>query len=902
MTTAHAEEVNQAELEPKSTSESWIEDAISMVKFVEDHQLIMRDDSYDKYEVLIQNSASQEKMDRLIALLVDSMFVEAKDITDRFKPYYLSEIAASNSAEHRDSLRVLDVATEGLSDWNYEKTIEALEQIASDPEIHPFAAIRALSIAGYLHGYSGNTDHIVTAIQHMESLAQGKEINSYIEKEINALQGFSAHFTNDPEEMVRFSIEGLRLSYETEGLIYGDTFANNFTHLVTQFGDMEAIDRIDAINRRIAHMTGKDASIFRSHVLCVESAVKHVRTPKALMCLEDAEKHRVENTQSDVRHNIFGMIAYARAGQIDNSRRLLRQLKAIPDVKQSIYYSPYIDWAMSELQQAEGDYKSAYNGLRSYFNNRLAIQKKELGEVSRALRQYSEEKSTLLQERADGLIKQEALQRRVIHRQRLLNFLSVLLVCAMVGFVYLQTRTSYQLKKTQDKILNANQAIKLEARTDQLTRIGNRRAFYEYCNELSQSASQRARSEQITLGLLDLDGFKSINDTYGHDVGDEIIRATAQRLRLALESKGHVFRLGGDEMAIIYLDNDDESSTGLTKLISDGLEKPVKTTSRSFNLKWSVGIVGIEQPDISLLQHLKRADYALYEAKKINGSSIYRFAPEDLENMHRDINLPEEILWNFENDRLLMFGQIVVDLKDDASKPFGVEALLRVQTRAGEPIPVDQFIKHAIALGKADDLTRLTLIKSLDMLKNSDLDCPLMLNLSREQISSPNFPQNIFDILKAEDFPIENLILELSELTLKDDLKAASKALRLLQEKGCRIALDDFGMANAGFSTLFDFSFDIIKTDRALLRLAMETHRSEMLFQNMIRFGQKMNVPCIVEGVETPEELSFVRGLGGEVIQGYMFGIPEEIPRFRPPMFELGDEAPKGAIIKRAII
>ncbi len=859
-------------------SGSWIEDAITMVKFIEDNQLIMRDDSYDKYEELIQKAPSQEKMDRLHQLLVDSMFVRSQDITDRFKPYYLEEIEKTTSREHRDSLHVLEVATTGLEVWSYRETIDALEEIASDPDTHPYAAIRALSIAGFLYGYSENPDRVISTIHSIERLLRDHELNPFIAKEVNGLKGFSAHLMNDPEEMVKLSIEALNLSYNTNDLIFGDILSSNFTHLVMQFGDAKAAERIDAINRRIAHMTGKDTSIFRAYVLCIESAVQHVRTPHALMCSEQAEKFKVENTQSDVRFNLYGMIAFARDGQIDKSNLLLSRLNAIQKIQPSNEYDLNIDWALAELNQAKGQYANAFSDLRSHFHTRLVGQKLELGEVSRAMRRHSEEKSALLQERADNLAKQDALHIRVIYRQKLLIFVSILLVAALLYLAHYQRQNSQKLKSARDEMANANETIRIEARTDQLTRIGNRRAFYEYYEQIAAKYPHKT----VTFSIIDLDGFKGINDTYGHETGDELIKETAARLQKAFKSQGQVFRLGGDEMAIFFLGEDDNNASAFKKCVAEGLQGAVYTASGGFDIYWSVGLMRMDISEFSPSEFLKSADYALYEAKKIKGNSFHIFTSEDLEMMQRDHVLPEEVFWNLENDEFRMFGQIVVDIRGGEFMPFGVETLLRAQTRSGDPIPPELFVKHAVSFGKTEELTRLTFTKSIDLIESSGLNCPLLFNLSREQLHSFQFPNNILEIIKAKDFPADRVILELSEHTLKNDLKSVKSKLKDLQQKGIRIALDDFGTANTGFSTLFDFGFDIIKTDRELLSMAMETPRTQMLLENIIKFGHSMGMICVVEGTETREEVAFVKRLGGDVMQGYLFGIPEETPKFRP--------------------
>ncbi len=864
------------EITESADSTGWIEDAISIMQYIEKNNLVIRDDSYAKYESLIENSSGQEKLDRLYQFLIDSTFVKCTELCERFRSYYVAEIISANSKEHRDSYVNLKLAKEGVQDWAYAETIQKLEDIAANPDVHPFAAIRALGIAGYLYGYSGDKDRIVTTITKMEALTKGQTLTPYVAKEINGLKEFSAHFTNDPQEVVRLNLEALEIAYETKSLVYGDVMAGNLTHLVMNYGDQESFQKVDDINRRIAHMTNDDKVIFRAYVLCVEFAVRYVDTERALECLKQAETYQVANSESDVRYHLFGIIALARDGQTSEAKKHLAKLDAIPEIDSSAYYHPNIEWAMSELKHADGQYKVAYAELRAHFNKKLLEQKLEIGEVSRAMRQYSEEKSSLLHERAENLLYHEALQERVINRQKLLIMMASLLVSAMLVFVYVQMKNGRKLKRAQEEMNAANKAISLEARTDQLTRIGNRRAFYEYCQKL-----KNRKWSNVSMALLDLDGFKAINDTYGHEIGDEIIKATASRLEKSLSSIGRVFRMGGDEMAMVFHSADDADFSAFKMCIEEGLLGPVQTPLRDFELSWSVGITRCKDSSMDPMLYLKRADFALYEAKRQQGNCFHIFSAANLQMMQREYMMPDEILWNLEHEELLMFGQVIVDTSNEGYRPYGIESLLRAQTRDGTPIPPEVFIKHAVSMGKANELTELTLSKSLDMLEVSGLDCPLLFNLSREQIRTPEFPNNILNILKARGFPMERMILELSERTLKNDLKSANRKLMTLQKKGVRIALDDFGSENAGFSTLFGFKFDIIKTDRNFLRLARRSQRSRLLLEHLIQFGQKMNVTCIIEGTENQQEVSLVKNLGGDLMQGYFFGRPEELPKFR---------------------
>jgi len=839
-------QVSETKAAVDSRQGDWVETAIALAQFIEDNDLVIRPGSYEAYEKHVLKAPSQEKLDRLYELLIDAMFIRSQDVTEKYMPIYLSEIEKTASIEHRQSLTVLTTATKAYNtNWTYAEAISVYE--------------------------------VVTTIQKLETLTESLPYNIFLDKQLNGLKEFSAVYTNDPEAMVKYAAKYLQLSYEAKSPIYGFTSSANVTHLVMKYGDVAAIDRIDAINQRIAHLSGDNLSIFSAYTSCGESAVKLVRNMRALNCLGEARNYEVKNTPVHIRYNLYSAISFARDGQVEQARTYLERVKNIPDVETSLFFKRNIDWASSEVLQAEGHYVEAYKGLRSYFNTRVASQNTELGEVSKSLRVYGEEKAALLQEKTTALASKEALQKRVISRQRILILLSALLVSSLWGFVYLQRQNSKKLAVAREEAVQAGKALKYEARTDQLTRIGNRRAFYDYCTVISEKPGHQS----FTLAILDLDGFKQVNDTFGHETGDRLIQETSRRLSRALAGRGQVFRLGGDEFAIMFQQTHDDDFSHFKSCLSKALKDPVQLEMKRLDLNYSVGAVQIAGERLFPRSFLNQADYALYQAKTQEGPSFHIFTDTDFENMNLETRLAEEVVWNLQTASFTMFGQVIVKSVKGQYQPFGVEALIRAQTREGKIIRPDAFVWHAVSSGEADLFTKISLRKSIEMLKASDIDCPLLFNLSREQITSANVLDIVLDVLDATNFPANNLIIELSERTLNHDLSTASKALNAFKSRGIRIALDDFGAANTGFSSFLEFDFDLIKTDRNLLCSAMELTRTEYLMSNLIELSRKLNVPCVIEGLETLSEVSFIENLGGNILQGYIFGRPEENPKFR---------------------
>lgn len=446
-------------VEQDKTQFQWIEDAIEIAKFVEDNQLIIREDSYDKYEAHIATLTHDEKLPLLYELLVDAMFTSREDLTTKFMPLYIESIEAVDSREHRQSLSVLETATEYYLKWDYAGGIDALDLLARDKSYHPFARIRALSIMGYYHGYRNELDALISITREVESIAASEPENIFIEKERSGLKGFTAHLTNDQEEIVKYTGDSLKLSQRTGSLTFGDIVAGNLTHLVMQQGHIEGIDRIDAIAQRIAIMTENPASIVRAFTACGVSAVRLNRQARAVECFAEADKYnRNERSQYNVRHYLFAAIAYARDEQAEIARSYLNRLNAIENVEDSIHYKTHIDWARSEVLHAEGHYADAYALQRDYYAKRDRKNGQELGKVSRSLRLYAEEQIEIRNKKADLIAANSELKDQIIHRHRILFYAGLVIFGLMILAGLYQFRMSRKLRLARQQADKANAA------------------------------------------------------------------------------------------------------------------------------------------------------------------------------------------------------------------------------------------------------------------------------------------------------------------------------------------------------------------------------------------------------------------------------------------------------------
>lgn len=441
-------------------------------------------------------------------------------------------------------------------------------------------------------------------------------------------------------------------------------------------------------------------------------------------------------------------------------------------------------------------------------------------------------------------------------------------------------RAREQTKKSHRELETLQQLIKAEARTDELTQIGNRRAFYDLCRELETGK----RKKPLFLALMDLDGLKQINDIHGHDTGDQFIIMAAGRLASAMSGCGQAYRLGGDEFAIIYDDDDTHDLEDFKARLIRLFKPPLKIRTQTFPINWSIGVVEFSDTSEKIEKFTSWADYALYKAKAVKGQSFHMFGPTDMAEMDLDGRLAKQVINILDRGSIKMFGQPILAMQNGAYHIVGIEALLRARDLNGGFIPPDKFVRHAALSGYISKLTEKTLEAAIYMHQLNELECPLYFNLSREQIQDKNLERIVLETVDRMKFQMAQLVIELSEKTLQADLLASTHTLNEFKKLGAKIALDDFGSANTGFSSLVEFRTDIIKTDRSLLCQAMETERSRLVLTKVIELCKELDISCIIEGVETQSELSLVTSLGGQIFQGYYFGMPEEKTHLRPDL------------------
>jgi diguanylate cyclase (GGDEF)-like protein len=448
-----------------------------------------------------------------------------------------------------------------------------------------------------------------------------------------------------------------------------------------------------------------------------------------------------------------------------------------------------------------------------------------------------------------------------------------------IALILLIWRRTSALSDEIDVYRQAEVRAQHMAITDPLTNLFNRRAIKEKTAELSARASRRGKS--IAFMMVDLDGFKKINDLYGHDNGDLLLREVADRMRDVVPPSSVIARLGGDEFGIcvVFEPEYPESVDRIAEDLVDALARPVLIAETEQTVTASVGISRPEQDCDSIDMLIRRADIALYAAKK-NGRNGYSWFENGMEIELRSRNsLEGDIRAAIPNDEFVPYFEQQIDLA--TGELVGFEMLARWVSPVRGLISPDDFIPVAEETGMIGDLSMSIIRKAMIEAKEWDPKLTISVNISPVQLKDPWLAQKIVKLLVETGFPASRLEVEITESSLFKNLSLAQSIVGSLKNQGIRIALDDFGTGYSSLAHLRALPFDRIKIDRSFVSSMLENAESAAIVSAIAGLGASLDVPITAEGIEDEQIIGKLKALGCTKGQGWFFGQPMNIDQAR---------------------
>ena len=424
---------------------------------------------------------------------------------------------------------------------------------------------------------------------------------------------------------------------------------------------------------------------------------------------------------------------------------------------------------------------------------------------------------------------------------------------------------------TQSEVRQLGRSNFVEARTDHVTGLSNRRAFLE--DGEAKLASLRP-NEQLGIVLIDLDGFKEVNDSIGHAYGDELLKVIGQRFAHKIADRGSVARLGGDEFAYTFVVDAAMDPVASANELALTLSNPVSLDGTKVRVSASVGVAIWPQHGTTHAALLRSADVAMYDAKRNHGGvCVYR---DEIDvNSRERLSLINELRTAIERRRLVLHFQPTHDLRTNTVH--GVEALVRWQHPTLGLLQPDEFIPLAERVGLIVPLTRTVLdlaITELARLDRNGHALQMSVNISQWDLMDEHLPESIDRMLKWYDISPQRITLEVTESSIGQDPVRAKRSLNMLRSAGVKISIDDFGVGYSSMSQLLELPVDELKIDKSFVLALGSDKRAISLIRSIIEMARALDLLVIAEGIESSHNFESLRSAGTDIIQGDFFSRP----------------------------
>ena len=416
-----------------------------------------------------------------------------------------------------------------------------------------------------------------------------------------------------------------------------------------------------------------------------------------------------------------------------------------------------------------------------------------------------------------------------------------------------------------------------EAIHDPLTGLANRRAFFDQLDDALTDARPSVRTSVL---IMDLDGFKEINDRLGHQIGDALLIAFVGRLERCQPPDAVSARLGGDEFAVLLMNHVGERSVcDVVQQLHDQLAEPLVVDGFPVTVGVSIGVASAPDDALTARDLMRGADVAMYKAKRTR-SAIELYDSCERGPQRGRINLLNDLGDALRRHELHVQFQPQVRMSDGAVDT--VEALVRWQHPEHGLVSPSEFVGLAEQTDLIQPITRMVLHMATSLLATAaSTDVKLAVNISARSLQESDFVDDLFRILHETRFPADRLELEVTERALVTNAERTRFTIQRLREAGIRIAIDDFGVGYSSFQTLRLLDVDRVKVDREFVQGLLTHPRDRLIVSSLVQLAHDLGLDVVAEGVESTALWDAVAGLGCDVAQGYGIAVPMSFPELR---------------------
>lgn len=446
------------------------------------------------------------------------------------------------------------------------------------------------------------------------------------------------------------------------------------------------------------------------------------------------------------------------------------------------------------------------------------------------------------------------------------EFISLLLLIS-ISIIY----GELQYNEKQLELSSKNEDLNFLAYHDMLTQLPNRLFLKDKIKELI------AKKEPFYLFFLDLDHFKSVNDYYGHHLGDELLKTVSKRIVSTLTEEDYAARLGGDEFTIILRSAKGKEALEIyAESLIQSISTPIALEGNEIHVTTSLGISRFPNDGVSVYDLMKKADIAMYHAKA-EGRNTYCLHNKELEEgLMKELKLKEDLSLALDKDEFEVYYQPIIGLKD--KRVIGFEALIRWNHYEKGLLPPSDFIYLAEETGTIIPIGEWVLRTACQRVQawneHYQESYKISVNLSLKQFSKKNLVLTIMEILKETGLAPSLLELEITESTAMLDTEYTLRTIRKIKELGIQISIDDFGTGYSSLSHLKQFEVQTIKIDKSFIGDILETGSERGIASAILTLAQNLGLRVVAEGVEESEQVHYLLNQGCENAQGFLFSRP----------------------------
>ncbi len=465
---------------------------------------------------------------------------------------------------------------------------------------------------------------------------------------------------------------------------------------------------------------------------------------------------------------------------------------------------------------------------------------------------------------------------RSVRRVLVPTLIIIIMLVIIVMLIFMDNRSKHQaaitLKDKNQELIQSRKKYKELAYVDVLTELNNRAYLYEI---LAQTFSEKGRRGYLF--FMDLDNFKYINDAFGHIFGDEVLRVIGQRLKKMSNDQINIIRIGGDEFMLTAFS--EEKGTGYEDVLegmNHCVEELIVIGDKEIYMTGSIGIVAFPENGMTAEELIRKADIAMYEAKKHGKGQAMSYSNFMGDYVTDLMEIQNKIRMAIERDQFELYLQPQVDAESLELVSF--EGLIRWNIPGEGSIPPAQFIPVAEKMGLIHRIGRwvcesaFTSIQYIE--EKIDVNLKIGINISAMEITRPHFATDFFELMEAYHVDPKKLVIELTESVFLEVIEHHLDTLNWLQDIGIEIYLDDFGTGYSSLNYLRLLPVDVVKVDRDFIQDININKKQAELTQSLIDITHNLGKKVIAEGVETKEQLQLLRSMGCDMIQGYYVAKP----------------------------